>query len=324
MSRRGFGFVALALALMRAGCQSGGGYGGGNILGAMTQGFTGVNPADVHGATTDIDEPEEIELGRSVATALGSRYKLLRDEPLTRYVALVGNTVAIQSDRPDLRYYFVILDTDEINAFAAPGGYVFITRGTLALMRDEATLAGVLGHEVGHIALRHHVETIKDQKKAAVSKGIGTTAFQIGSGFIPGVGGAVTSGLAHSPLMNLAADGLVNLALKGWSRGEEEQADVVGFKYATRAGYDPAGLRDFLKAVQDSGKQPAKAGFFAKWAQTHPGTDDRLKEQENQLKTASAGGRRAAARFETAMGALPKPAATPATPPATKPAQPTR
>ena len=115
MSRRGFGFVALALALMLVGCQSGGGYGGGNILGAMTQGVTGVNPSDVHGATTDIDEPEEIELGRSVATALGSRYKLLRDEPLTRYVALVGNTVAIQSDRPDLRYYFGILDTDEIN-----------------------------------------------------------------------------------------------------------------------------------------------------------------------------------------------------------------
>src|SRR2546427_12790257 len=154
----------------------------------MTQGFTGVNPADVHGATTDIDKPEEIELGRSVATALGSRYRLLREEPLTRYVALVGTAVAMQSDRPDLRYYFGVLDTDEVNAFAAPGGYVFITRGTLALIRDEATLAGVLGHEIGHIALRHHVETIKDQKKAAVSKGIGTTAFQIGSGFIPGVG----------------------------------------------------------------------------------------------------------------------------------------
>jgi beta-barrel assembly-enhancing protease len=319
VSRRAYGFFALALALVLAGCQSGSGGGvtPANIFGSMTQAYTGVKPADVQGATTDIDEPEEIELGRSVATALGSRYKLLRDEPLTRYVALVGNAVALQSDRPDLRYYFGVLDTDEINAFAAPGGYVFITRGTLQLMRDEATLAGVLGHEVGHIALRHHVETIKDQKKAAVTKGIGTTAFQIGSGFIPGVGGAVTSGLAHSPLMNLAADGLVNLALKGWSRGEEEQADVVGFKYATRAGYDPAGLRDFLRAVQDTGKQPAKSGFFAKWSQTHPGTDDRLKEQENQLKAAPAGGRRAANRFETAMASLPKPAQP-------TPAQPTR
>src|SRR3982750_4672963 len=112
MNRRGFGLVALGLALVLVGCQSGGGgMTPGNIFGAMTQGVTGVNPADVRGATVDIDEPEEIELGRSVTTALGSRYKLLRDEALTRYVALVGNSVALQSERPDIRYYFGVLDT---------------------------------------------------------------------------------------------------------------------------------------------------------------------------------------------------------------------
>ncbi|HEU5196977.1 MAG TPA: M48 family metalloprotease [Methylomirabilota bacterium] len=317
MRRRASGFIALVLALVLVGCQSGG---GGVTAGHIFGGMMGVNPTDVRGATADIDEPEEIELGRSVATALGSRYKLMRDEPLTRYVALVGNSVALQSDRPDLKYYFGVLDSDEINAFAAPGGYIFITRGTLAVMRDEATLAGVLGHEIGHIALRHHNETIKDQKKAAVSKGIGTTALQIGSGFIPGVGGAVTSGVVNSPLMNLAADGLVNAALKGFSRAEEEQADMVGYKYAAKAGYDPAGLRDFLKAVQDTGTQPAKTGLFEKWGSTHPGGPERLKEQENQLKTLPPGGRRAAARFETAMASLGQPAAKPpAGQPATKP-----
>ena len=319
MSRRASGFIALLLVLVLVGCQSGG---GGITPGQILGGMMGVNPSDVRGASVDIDEPEEIELGRSVATALGSRYKLLRDDSLTRYVALVGNAVALQSDRPDMRYYFGVLDTDEINAFAAPGGYIFITRGTLALMRDEATLAGVLGHEIGHIALRHHVETIKKEKQAAVSKGIGTTALQIGSGFIPGVGGAVTSGVVNSPLMNLAADGAVNLALKGFSRAEEEQADVAGFKYATRAGYDAAGLRDFLKAVQDSAGQPAKQSLFAKWGSTHPGGPERLKEQENLLKTAPAGGRKAAARFETAMGVSAKPAA--AQPGSRPPAQPTR
>lgn len=305
MKARRLSLALLGLVLAFLGCESAGGVGG-----VMTTVLTGgqTTPADFRGATADIDEPEEIELGRSVATALGSRYKLLRDEPLTRYVALVGNAVALQSDRPDLRYYFGVLDTEEINAFAAPGGYVFITRGTLTLMRDEATLAAVLGHEVGHIALRHHLETIKDQKKTALGKGIGTTAFQIGSGFIPGVGGTVASGVAHSPLTNLLADGAVSLVLKGWSRGEEEQADAVGLKYATRAGYEAGGLRNFLKAVQDTGSQPAKSGFFATWRATHPGTEERLKEQENQLKTAPAGGRRAAARFETAMGASAKPA----------------
>jgi predicted Zn-dependent protease len=327
VSRRGLGLVALGLALVLVGCESGGGISGvgGTILGGMTQGLTGVNPADVQGAATEIDEPEEIELGRSVTTAIGSRYKLLRDEAITRYVALVGNSVALQSDRPDLRYYFAVLDTDEVNAFAAPGGYVFITRGTLALIRDEATLAGVLGHEVGHIALRHHVKTIKAEKKAAVGKGLTNTATRIGVGFIPGIGGSVASVAANSPLLNAVTDKLADTVyLKGFSYDEEGEADVVGFKYAARAGYDPAGLRDFLKAVQDSGKQPSKSGALQRFVATHPGADDRLKAQENQLKTAPAGGRRAAPRFETAMAASAKAAAQPAQPASKSPAQPTR
>jgi beta-barrel assembly-enhancing protease len=307
MSRRTLSLLALALVLALIGCESTGNVGSvpGTILGGMTQTLTGAKPADFRGAATDIDEPEEIELGRAVTAAIGSRYKLLRDENLTRYVALVGNAVALQSDRPDLRYYFGVLDTDEVNAFAAAGGYVFITRGTLALVHDEATLAGVLGHEVGHIALRHHVETIRDQKKAAVTKGVGTSLFQIGSGFIPGVGGTATRAFVSSPLMNLTADGLVNLTLKGWSRGEEDQADGVGVKYASQAGYDAGGLRDFLKAVTEGGQQPTKSGFLAKFASTHPGADERLKHQEAQLKTAPPGGRRATARFQQAMAALP-------------------
>jgi predicted Zn-dependent protease len=308
VSRRGSGFLALVLALVLVGCQT---TGGSTMLGALT----GANPEDIRGASTDIDEPEEIELGRSVATALGSRYTLLRDDELTRYVALVGNAVALQSDRPDVRYYFGVLDTEEVNAFAAPGGYVFITRGTLRLMRDEATLAAVLGHEVGHIALRHHLATIKDQKKTAVAKSTGMRMLQIGSGFMSGPASTATNIATSTGITNLIADGLVTAMLRGWSRGEEEQADGVGFKYATRAGYDAAGLRNFLKAVQDGGSQPSVSTFFS----THPGTAERLKEQETQLTTAPAGGRRAAPRFEESVIAkLPAPAAQPA-PPAAKP-----
>jgi predicted Zn-dependent protease len=330
VTRRVSGVIALLLSLGLVGCESGGGVAPGNILGAVTQGFTGVNPAEVRAATTDIDEPEEIELGRAVSTALGSRYKLLRDEPITRYVALVGNTVAVQSDRPDLRYYFGVLDTDEINAFAAPGGYVFVTRGTLALMRDEATLAGVLGHEVGHIALRHHNETIKKERQAALQKAGFLSAASLGLSFVNvgSVGGNTALHLLAPTVIKAGADAVSTKLLSGFSQKEESEADGVGFKYAARASYDPSGLRDFLQAVKDSGTQPAKAGVFANWAKTHPGTDDRLKDQESQLKTVPAGGRRAAARFQTAMNTLPKSAAPPAPPtsstPATKPAPPTR
>ena len=320
MKARAYTTLALLLALVMVGCQT---TGGSTALGIMT----GTNPEDIRGATTDIDEPEEIELGRAVTSALGSRYTLSRDEALTRYVALVGNEVALQSDRPDLRYYFGVLDTEEVNAFAAPGGYVFITRGTLRLMRDEATLAAVLGHEIGHVALKHHVNAIKDQKQKAVESGLFKSALRVGSGFIPGVGGAVTSAVVNTPLLDLGMNAAVDLSLKGYSRSQEEEADAAGFKYATRAGYDAAGLRNFLKAAQDSGAQPAKTGFFTKLNSTHPGGAERLKAQDDQLKSAPTGGRRAAPRFEQQVIAkLPAPPGQAGQPaqPATKGTPPTR
>jgi len=228
MTGRAFALRAVGLVLVLVGCESGGGPSGvpGAVFGGMTQGLTGVNPADARAATTDIDEPEEIELGRAVTTALGSRYTLLRDEPLTRYVALVGNAVAVQSDRPDLHYYFGVLDTDEINAFAAPGGYVLVTRGTLALMRDEAALAGVLGHEVGHVALRHHNETIKEERQSALKKAGFLSLTQIGLGFAH-VGGAGDVALhTFAPIaLKAGADTTFSALLKGHSRKEEGEAD---------------------------------------------------------------------------------------------------
>jgi predicted Zn-dependent protease len=237
-------------------------------------------------STVDMDEPEEIELGRATTSAIGSRYRLLRDEPLTRYVALVGNAVAQRSERPDMRYHFGVLDADDVNALAAPGGYVFVTRGALAIMRDEATLAGVLGHEVGHVALRHHDATIKASKR----KGAAMSGLQTGLAF--------TSVGQFSQLIALATDAVVEqTVLKGHSRAEEGESDTVGFRYATAAGYDPAGLRDFLRTLQERGGQEQNV---AKFFSTHPGTDERLREQEALLQKAPAGGRRHVARFERA------------------------
>jgi predicted Zn-dependent protease len=281
--------IALALVLVvLAGC-AGADLSGLNIAGIPVGGImqTGTQFA---ASTVDMEEPEEIELGRATSALIGSRYPLLRDEALTRYVALVGNAVALQSERPDMRYYFAILDSDDLNAVACAGGYIFVTRGALALMRDEATLAGVLGHEIGHIALRHHDETIKAAKrKGAVVTGAQTTV------------SAVTRTQAGQ-LLGPVFDSLGELALKGFSQKEEAASDVVGFKYAVAAGYDPAGLRDFLKTLQGSGSQPAVKQFVS----THPGVDDRLKEQEKLLAQARPGGRRNPVRFEQAMARLKK------------------
>ena len=240
------------------------------------------------GAFVDIDEPEEIELGRSVTASVGSKYRLVRDPELTKYVALVGNMVAAQSERPDLRYYFAVLDTDEVNAFAAPGGYVFITRGALALIKDEATLAGVLGHEVGHVALRHGAETIKAEKRKALAM----------LGVREGV--AHTQAAPFNSMITSTADLFAEqIVLKGHSRAEESEADAVGFKYAERAGYDPAGLRDFLKALGQRGaNEPSLNRFFS----THPGIDQRVQEQDKLLQGGKSG-RRLADRFAARIAA---------------------
>lgn len=286
MSRARLGFaVALVLLAGCAGMDLGGLNVGGIPVGGLVQ-----TTSLVASSTVDMDEPEEIELGRATSAIIGSRYPLLRDETLTRYVALVGNAVALGSERPDIRYYFGILDSDDVNAVAAAGGYIYVTRGALALMRDEATLAGVLGHEVGHIALRHHDATIKQsRRKAAAVSGLQT-------------GASFTSAGQFNQLIGLGADALGELALKGFSQQEEGASDVVGFKYAAAAGYDPAGLRDFLKTLQARGSQTAIRQFVS----THPGVDDRLHEQEKLLAQAAGGGRRNVARFTQAMARLKK------------------
>ena len=240
----------------------------------------------VPGALGDFDEPEEVELGRAITANIGARYRLLRDRELTSYVALVGNVVAGNSERPDLRYAFAVLDSPEVNAFATPGGFVFVTRGALAVMRDEATLAAVLGHEIAHVALRHGVDAIRAEKRkqlAMVGVREGVSATPVG---------------AFSSLIASAADVMADqVVLKGFSRADEGAADRAGFEYARRAGYDPAGMRDFLAAMAPRAEKEPK--FFS----SHPGTTERLAEQEGLLRTQAAGGERNADRFARAMAA---------------------
>jgi predicted Zn-dependent protease len=294
--RPGVATLALIAGLAAVGCQ--GGASPHQIIGAVQQVVQ--SGGDVRGAFVDMDEPEEVELGRSVTAGVGARYNVSRDIALTKYVALVGNTVAANSDRPDLRYYFAVLDSPDINALAAPGGFIFVTRGALDLMNDEAALAGVLGHEVGHIALKHHGETIKAQKrKALVARGA-----QIGASF--------TQAAPFTDLIGLTADAILEGVLKGHSRAEEMESDQVGFRYASRAGYDPAGLRDFLAVLKAKSSDAGVAKFFS----THPGIDERLQEQAKLRQDYKEGGKREAQRFAQAMGRVQVQPPAPAPPPA--------
>jgi len=292
MSPRMFLVALLLIVAAVVGCQGANPH---QIVGAvMGTGPGGSNIfSDLRGATVDIDEPEEVELGRSFTAAVGGRYKVSRDAGLTKYVALVGNEVAATSDRPDLRYYFAVLDTPEPNAFAAPGGFIFISRGALELMSDEAELAGVLGHEVGHVALKHHGEAIKDQKRKALL----TRGAQI-------AGSSFSQSAPFVGLIGVMVDGVIEQTLiKGFSRSEEMASYKVGFQYAARAGYEPAGLRGFLATLK---AKSADAGVV-KFNSTHPGLDDRLQEQAKLRDEYKGTGKRETLRFAQAMGRVQAP-----------------
>lgn len=181
-------------------------------------------------------EAEEVRIGRSIAANIAGRYGVIRDPELTRYVNLVGNTVARKSDRSNLHYSFGVLDTDIINAFACPGGYVFITMGALEIINSEAELAAVLAHEVAHVAKKHIVKEIEKKR------------------FLQ-VGGKVVGNYLNvdSHIFHRATLYGTNILFKGYAKVDEYQADRLSLIYTSKAGYDPNGLLVFLEKIKAKG-----------------------------------------------------------------------
>jgi predicted Zn-dependent protease len=207
-------------------------------------------------ALQPIGEEEEIVLGEAVAVEAFSRFGgEYSNQAWTRYINLVGKTIAEVSDRPTLNFHFAILNSPEQNAFAAPGGYIFITVGLLKTLKNEAELAGVLAHEVAHVTKQHMLETIR---RGAV----------LGS-----VSELTLTAMKQNPEMfSNAIDQMTELLFtKGLDKDKEFEADVVGIEYAYRAGYHPQGLRDYLQTL---GKEEghAESRFFT----THPSTTERV------------------------------------------------
>jgi predicted Zn-dependent protease len=215
-------------------------------------------------AVTLMGPEEEIEIGRSIAAGVAGRYGIVRDEQMTRYICLVGETVAGKSDRPDLSYHFAVLDTDIINAFSCPGGYVFVTRGTLKVIDSEAELAAVLAHEISHVAHKDIIREIEKQQ-------------------FFGAGNKVAGTLLHTDpaIFNAATSFGTGLLYKGLSRSDEYTADECALRYCAAAGYDTGALLTFLKklragsGIDDSGVRLLLA--------THPPIDDRIKNVETSM-----------------------------------------
>ena len=228
------------------------------------------NPATGESAFTGFMSPEqELQVGRDehpkLVKAFGGTYA---DTELAAYITRVGLGLARFSDAPGLPYSFTVLDDDNINAFALPGGYVHITRGLLALAEDEAELAGVLAHEIGHIVARHSAQRYSQ----TVAANIGLTVL----GVLGSVAG-LPSGLGDVASLGAGA------YLQGFSREQELEADMLGVRYLARAGYDPNAMITFLEKMREhsrlealiAGQSPDSVDQFNLMA-THPRTVERI------------------------------------------------
>ena len=230
-----------------------------------------INPVSNLPEVTLMTVEQEKKLGAEEAKKVDQEMGLLNEPALTAYVDAVGQRLVKESPRHELPHEFHVVDMIEPNAFALPGGYVYVTRGLLVLLNTEDELAGVVGHEIGHVAARHTVQRISRQGPFALITNLvsGVTGF-----FVPVVGNIVGG------VGNLAQ----SLVFSPYSRSQESEADKVGQEMAAKAGWDPVGLANFLATL---GKEeallsdgPRKPSFF----DSHPATPDRVKNTTKHAK----------------------------------------
>ncbi|MFO7894403.1 MAG: M48 family metalloprotease [Longimicrobiales bacterium] len=269
----GRGILAVAVVAVLAGC-------------AQLQNIGAEGLMNIGASALPIGPEKEGEIGFGIAATVAGRYPLVEDRELLRYVNLVGQAVAQQSIRyGEVPFRFGVLDTEDVNAFAAPGGYIFVTRGALELMETEAALAGVLAHEVAHVDQKHVLDEIRRSS-------------------------LMSSVQEESQLDGAILDQIAELGgsmlFMGLSREDEMESDSIGVLYAVATGYQAAGLVQFLEslvAAEEVEGEPSEG--MQEWLATHPSTAERLEVLRAQLETAGIDpqeGRAVADRFRRYVG----------------------
>lgn len=209
------------------------------------------------GFFADTPIEEELTIGKQLAGTYLGAMPLVKNDKLQAYVNKVGRWLATQSERSDLKWYFGVMDSADINAFSLPGGYVFITMGLYAKLSNEAELAGVLGHEIGHVLMKHHLKVLKQSQLISAVSGL--IAREVGKD-------GETMGL------NFLANGAQAMA-RGLDKESEHEADRIGVVLATRAGYEPYGLPNVLQKI---GRVNPNDSAVALLFKTHPSPQERL------------------------------------------------
>ena len=258
--------LACAMLFM-TGCQGvsvgGGRAGSGNgglISTALNAGVKGIQ-------NESLSESDEQGMGESVAMEVSSKYPITSNQKLNQYVTLVGLTLANNCRRPDLNWLFAVLETPEANAFSGPNGFIFVTRGLLAKMHDEAELAGVLAHEMSHVLEKHGLNAVKQAGRANVLASLAT---------------ADKHAAAFSELTSSVTD---TILVKGYDREQEDNADLGAIKLAFRSGYNPNSYLNFITRL--ASEQKTGSSLMS----THKGAAERaqiIRKKLSEMKAISA------------------------------------
>jgi predicted Zn-dependent protease len=245
---------------------------------ALAAGCTTVtNPVTGRAERTVMDEATEVAEGKKAHEQVLAEYGVYSNPRLQAYVAALGQKLAAQSHRSQLQWTFTVLDSPEVNAFALPGGYIYVTRGILAHLDSEADLAGVIGHEIGHVTARHGAQ----RATRAQAAGVGVIAAVVLGAVLEGAGVRGATDVAGQLGQGVAAGYIAR-----YSRDQELQADRLGAEYLSRSGYSPRHMIDVIGALKDlesfaadsARAQGRAAPARTNWLSSHPSNDQRLQE----------------------------------------------
>jgi predicted Zn-dependent protease len=215
-----------------------------------------LNPATGERQLSLISKPREIQLGRQAARQVEQTLGFVDDGGLQAYLQRIGRELAAGSERPELPWDFHVVDDPTPNAFALPGGFIYVTRGMLNLLTSEAELASVLGHEIAHVTARHSVNQVSEQQLTQLGLGLGGIFFPTVQDFSPLIGAGM------------------NLLFLKYSRDDEREADEIGFRYVHQEGYAVSEFADVFATLQRAGDQQASA--LPTWLSTHPAPAERV------------------------------------------------
>jgi predicted Zn-dependent protease len=228
------------------------------------------NPATGKHEISLMSEAQEIQIGQQQDAQVRHEMGVYRDAALQEYVSGIGMTLARAGERPNLPWHFTVVDTPAVNAFALPGGYIYITRGIMPFLDNEAQLAGVLGHEIGHVTARHAAQQYSRSTEAELG-------LLVSSILVP----------QTRPLAQLGGNGLGLLFLK-YGRDDEAQADSLGVRYTSHSGWDPAGVPQMLTTLGRIEETSDNKGV-PNWLSTHPAPEDRVQRVSAAVQQAEAG-----------------------------------